>query len=359
MQNENRSEYRNHRDQAEAPDRDLGPPWLPEAVRTLSPAWPDRAAQLHVDDGSVGGCRLGKGSSAVVVILAPGKVLRVRRPEGKHPEALDNVRNGPRPANRNRTWATAATASRTGATTHEAGSDIAEEQQAAHADAGAPEGEQRVEDPVRQPGPERERGRAAAARRPRGGATSRPSGPWRRGYGSGQSGPGSVPMQPACGRLRAWHGAGLVLPVPDRTERADPRIAWVSTHGRRERPGRSAGPMTLAQASYLRFLCDEFEETFDASLTDGQSAIVVASFLDEPMTDAQARTLFFLSRGRRHGGSDRPHIRPGRDRRSEAWSLSAASSPPEPGEPSRRNATGRGASCDDAGRGHGDPARPR
>src|SRR5512132_529782 len=44
-----------HRDQAEAPDRDLGPPWLTEAVRTLSPAWPDRAAQLHVDDGSVGG----------------------------------------------------------------------------------------------------------------------------------------------------------------------------------------------------------------------------------------------------------------------------------------------------------------
>ena len=53
--------------------------------------------------------------------------------------------------------------------------------------------------------------------------------------------------------------------------------------------------MTLAQASYLRFLCDEFGETFDASLTDGQSAIVVASFIDEPMTEAQARTLFFLS----------------------------------------------------------------
>ena len=33
-----------HRDQAEAPDRDLRPPWLPEAMRTLSPAWPDRAA---------------------------------------------------------------------------------------------------------------------------------------------------------------------------------------------------------------------------------------------------------------------------------------------------------------------------
>jgi len=36
--------------------------------------------------------------------------------------------------------------------------DIAEEQQAAHSDACAPQGEQRVEDPVREPGPERERG---------------------------------------------------------------------------------------------------------------------------------------------------------------------------------------------------------
>jgi len=53
--------------------------------------------------------------------------------------------------------------------------------------------------------------------------------------------------------------------------------------------------MRLSQASYLRFLCEEFEETFDPSLTDGESAIVVESFLDEPMTDSQARTLFFLS----------------------------------------------------------------
>ncbi len=34
----------------------------------------------------------------------------------------------------------------------------------------------------------------------------------------------------------------------------------------------------------------DFEETFDPSLTDGESAIVVESFLDEPMTDLQART---------------------------------------------------------------------
>jgi hypothetical protein len=77
---------------------------------------------------------------------------------------------------------------------------------------------------------------------------------------------------------------------------ADPRIAWgLDARDDEGDPEDRPGPMTLAQASYLRFLCDEFGETFDASLTDGQSAIVVASFLDEPMTDTQARTLFFLS----------------------------------------------------------------
>src|SRR2546429_6687449 len=49
------------RNQAEAPDGDLGPPGLAVAVRTLSPAWPDRAAQLHVDDGSIRGWRLCEG----------------------------------------------------------------------------------------------------------------------------------------------------------------------------------------------------------------------------------------------------------------------------------------------------------
>ena len=77
---------------------------------------------------------------------------------------------------------------------------------------------------------------------------------------------------------------------------ADPRTAWGLNAREDDRdPEDRPGPMTLGQASYLRFLCGEFEETFDPSLTDGQSAIVVASFLDEPMTDSQARTLFFLS----------------------------------------------------------------
>jgi hypothetical protein len=77
---------------------------------------------------------------------------------------------------------------------------------------------------------------------------------------------------------------------------ADPRTAWgLNARDDVLDPDDRPGPMSLAQASYLRFLCEEFEEIFDPSLTDGQSAIVVASFLDEPMTNAQARTLFFLS----------------------------------------------------------------
>jgi hypothetical protein len=77
---------------------------------------------------------------------------------------------------------------------------------------------------------------------------------------------------------------------------ADPRTAWGLNAWDDERdPEDRRRPMSIGQASYLRFLCGEFEETFDPSLTDGESAIVVESFLDEPMTDSQARTLFFLS----------------------------------------------------------------
>jgi len=77
---------------------------------------------------------------------------------------------------------------------------------------------------------------------------------------------------------------------------ADPRTAWGLNAWDDERdPEDRRGPMSSAQARYLRFLCDEFEEIFDPSLTDGESAMVVASFLGEPMTDSQARTLFFLS----------------------------------------------------------------
>jgi len=77
---------------------------------------------------------------------------------------------------------------------------------------------------------------------------------------------------------------------------ADPGTAWgLKTRDDERDPENRRSAMSLRQASYLRFLCEEFEETFDASLTDAESAIVVESFLDEPMTDSQALTLFFLS----------------------------------------------------------------
>ena len=70
-----------------------------------------------------------------------------------------------------------------------------------------------------------------------------------------------------------------------------PRTAWGLNAWDDDRdPEERRGPMSIAQASYLRFLCEEFDEIFDPSLTDGESAIVVESFLDEPMTDLQART---------------------------------------------------------------------
>jgi hypothetical protein len=76
----------------------------------------------------------------------------------------------------------------------------------------------------------------------------------------------------------------------------DPRVAWGLDAWDDERdPDDRPGPMVPSRARYLTFLCEEFGETFDPSLTDGESVIVVESFLDEPMTDSQARTLFFLS----------------------------------------------------------------
>jgi hypothetical protein len=77
---------------------------------------------------------------------------------------------------------------------------------------------------------------------------------------------------------------------------ADPRAAWGLDAWDDERePEDRTGPMSLARVGYLRFLCEEFGERFDPSLTDGESQLVLESFLEEPMSDSQARTLFFLS----------------------------------------------------------------
>ncbi|MBI3647157.1 MAG: hypothetical protein HY240_00095 [Actinobacteria bacterium] len=75
----------------------------------------------------------------------------------------------------------------------------------------------------------------------------------------------------------------------------DPRTAWgldaedgpVPWERRRE-------PMTETQAGHVRFLCEEFGEPFDESLTEHEAGIVVRSFLEEPMSDRQRRTLRWL-----------------------------------------------------------------
>jgi hypothetical protein len=76
----------------------------------------------------------------------------------------------------------------------------------------------------------------------------------------------------------------------------DPRAAWgLELQEWDGDPLLRTGPMQPSQSSFLRFLCDEFAEGFDGTLTEGEAAVVVESFLDEPMSDAQARTLAWLA----------------------------------------------------------------
>jgi hypothetical protein len=79
---------------------------------------------------------------------------------------------------------------------------------------------------------------------------------------------------------------------------ADPSAAW----GLRDHDGPTlddwedfTAPMTRVQRGYLRFLCEEFDVPFDDSLTEGEAAAVIVSFLEEPMTASQERTLASLS----------------------------------------------------------------
>jgi len=76
----------------------------------------------------------------------------------------------------------------------------------------------------------------------------------------------------------------------------DPRAAWgLDAWDDEGDPEDRIGPMAPARAGYLAFLCSEFGDTFDATLTEGESSIVLDSFLAERMSDSQARTLVFLS----------------------------------------------------------------
>jgi hypothetical protein len=75
---------------------------------------------------------------------------------------------------------------------------------------------------------------------------------------------------------------------------ADPATAWGVLDEPDEPWERRTGPMTLHQLGYLRFLCDEFAEGSDPSLTEGEATVVIQSFLDEPMSEDQERTLRWL-----------------------------------------------------------------
>ena len=75
----------------------------------------------------------------------------------------------------------------------------------------------------------------------------------------------------------------------------DPRAAWGLETAEHRDDLALTGPMTPDQASELRFLCGEFGETFDATLTEGEAAVIVGTFLDEPMSQEQAATLTWLS----------------------------------------------------------------
>ncbi len=86
----------------------------------------------------------------------------------------------------------------------------------------------------------------------------------------------------------------------------DPHVAW----GLEDEDGPSVEdyenftePMSAARIRYLRFLCDEFGVPFDDALNEGEAAVVTISFLEEPMTESQGRTLEWFA-GNGNGASD-------------------------------------------------------
>lgn len=73
------------------------------------------------------------------------------------------------------------------------------------------------------------------------------------------------------------------------------RAGWGLDTAEHSPDARHGGPMASDQAEELRFLCAEFGADFDPTLTEGEAAIVIHSFLDEPLSEAQERSLGWLS----------------------------------------------------------------
>jgi hypothetical protein len=76
---------------------------------------------------------------------------------------------------------------------------------------------------------------------------------------------------------------------------ADPAAAWGVMDGPDGPWEHRTGPMAPRQLGYLRFLCGEFAEGFDPSLTEGEASVVIESFLNETMSGGQEQTLRWLS----------------------------------------------------------------
>jgi len=62
-------------------------------------------------------------------------------------------------------------------------------------------------------------------------------------------------------------------------------------------------PMSPIRMRYLSFLCQEFGVPFDETLNEGEASVVTISFLEEPLTESQARTLGWFA-GNRGGTAD-------------------------------------------------------
>lgn len=76
----------------------------------------------------------------------------------------------------------------------------------------------------------------------------------------------------------------------------DPRTAWGLdlTGDEGSTWGSRVGRMAPMQAEYLQFLCEEFGEAFDSTLSEDEAAIVIDDVAHEPMSESQARTLAWL-----------------------------------------------------------------
>jgi hypothetical protein len=96
---------------------------------------------------------------------------------------------------------------------------------------------------------------------------------------------------------RCQHGMDTAWCYQCRVEAAgeDARAVWGLETAEHEDDLELSGPMTPHQRAELRFLCAEFGEAFDGSLTEGEAAVVTGTFLDEPMSEPQRASLAWLS----------------------------------------------------------------